>query len=126
MRVGITFSSLGLLRSEHLIMLKEAKKKCDYLIVGLQLYPSIENFDKKVSAQSSIIKKYIQLKRLKFVDEIIPYVSEQDIEDVLRSFKIDVLIKRDDYEAVNFTGKEYCKEKRIEIYYYPTQRKSYN
>ncbi|MDA1176943.1 MAG: glycerol-3-phosphate cytidylyltransferase, partial [Bacteroidetes bacterium] len=53
----------------------------------------------------------------KYVDEIIPYVLEQDVEDILRSFKIDVRIIGEEYKTVNFTGKEYCKEKGIEIYY---------
>ena len=37
MRVGITFSSFDLLHAGHVMMLKEAKKQCDHLIVGLQL-----------------------------------------------------------------------------------------
>jgi len=51
------------------------------------------------------------------VDEIIPYVLEQDVEDILRSFKIDVRIIGEEYKTIDFTGKEYCKEKGIIIYY---------
>jgi glycerol-3-phosphate cytidylyltransferase len=116
MKVGITFSSFDLLHAGHVVMLKEAKKHCDYLIVGLQLDPSIERPNKNSPSQS-IIERYIQLKGSKYVDEIIPYESEQDVEDILRSFKIDVRIIGEEYKTVDFTGKKYCIEKEIEIYY---------
>lgn len=116
MRVGITFSSFDLLHAGHVVMLKEAKKQCDYLIVGLQLDPSLDRSEKNKPSQS-IIERYIQLKGSLYVDEIVPYVLEQDIEDILRSFKIDVRIIGDEYRNINFTGKEYCTKKGIEIYY---------
>ena len=117
MRVGITFSSFDLSYPGHLVMLKEAKKQCDYLIVGLQLYTSHDRSKKNAHVQS-IIDRYIQLKGSNYVDEIIPYVLEQDVEDILRSFKIDVQIIGEEYKNVDFTGKEYCTEKGIEIHYY--------
>ena len=116
MRVGITFSSFDLLHPGHVLMLKEAKNQCDYLIVGLQLDPSIDRSNKNSPSQS-IIERYIQLKGSKYGDEIVPYVSEQDITDILQSFKIDVRIIGDEYQDKNFTGRGYCEEKGIEIYY---------
>ena len=116
MKVGITFSSFDLLHAGHVVMLEEAKKQCDYLIVGLQLDPSIDRPNKNIPSQS-IIERYIQLKGSKYVDEIIPYVIEQDVKDILRSFKIHVRIIGEEYKNVDFTGKEYCIKKGIEIYY---------
>ena len=116
MRVGITFSSFDLLHAGHVMMLKEAKKQCDYLIVGLQLDPSLDRPEKNEPSQS-IIERYIQLKGSKYVDEIVPYGLEQDVQDMLRSFKIDVRIIGEEYENINFTGKDYCIKKGIEIYY---------
>ena len=116
MKIGITFSSFDLLHAGHVMMLKEAKKQCDYLIVGLQLDPSIERSNKNAPSQS-IIERYIQLKGSKYVDEIIPYVAEQDVEDILRSFKINVRIIGEEYKNIDFTGKDYCLKKHIKIYY---------
>ena len=116
MRVGITFSAFDLLHAGHVVMLKEAKKQCDYLIVGLHLDPSHDRIEKNKPSQS-IIERYIQLKGSKYVDEIVPYVVEQDVKDILRSFKIDVRIIGEEYENINFTGKDYCIKKGIEIYY---------
>jgi glycerol-3-phosphate cytidylyltransferase len=116
MRVGITFSTFDLLHAGHIKMLEEAKTQCDYLIVGLQLDPSLYRDEKNAPTQT-ITERYIQLKGCKFVDEIVPYVSEQDLEDILRSFKLDVRIIGEEYRDKPFTGREYCQEKGIELYF---------
>ena len=116
MKIGITCSSFDLFHAGHVKMLEEAKSKCDYLIVGLQLDPSIDR-PKKNNPSQSIIERYIQLKGSKYVDEIVPYVLEQDVEDILRSFKIDVRVIGEEYKTIDFTGKEYCIKKGIEIHY---------
>jgi glycerol-3-phosphate cytidylyltransferase len=116
MKVGITFSTFNLIHAEHAKMLEEAKHQCDYLIVGLQLDPSIDRPEKNAPLQS-IVERYIQFKESKYVDEIVPYTSEQDLEDILRSFKFDVRIIGDEYKDKNYTSRTYCEEKGIEIYY---------
>jgi len=116
MKVGITFSTFDLFHAGHVKMIEEAKCQCDYLIVGLQLDPSIERKEKNKPTQS-IIERYIQLKGSKHIDEIIPYVTEEDLMDILTSFKIDVRIIGEEYKEKSFTGKAYCEEKGIIIYY---------
>lgn len=116
MKVGITFSAFDLLHAGHIKMLEEAKKQCDYLIVGLQTDPTLDRPEKNRPVQS-VVERYIQLKGCKFVDEIVPYATEQDLEDILRSFDIDVRIIGDEYKHKNFTGRDYCEEKGIELYY---------
>ncbi len=116
MKIGITFSAFDLLHAGHIKMLEEAKRQCDYLIVGLQTDPTIDRPDKNHPTQT-VVERYIQLKGCRFVDEIIPYATEQDLEDILRSFKIDVRILGDEYKEKNFTGRAYCEGKGIELYY---------
>ena len=116
MKVGITFSTFDLFHAGHVKMLEEAKTQCDYLIVGLHLDPSIERKEKNKPAQS-IIERYIQLKGSKHIDEIVPYVTEADLMDILTSFKIDVRIIGEEYKEKAFTGKAYCEEKGIKLYY---------
>ncbi|RTY91234.1 glycerol-3-phosphate cytidylyltransferase [Flavobacterium sp. RSP46] len=116
MRVGITFSAFDLFHAGHVKMLEEAKRHCDYLIVGLQTDPTLDRLGKNQPAQT-VVERYIQLKGCKFVDEIVPYATEQDLEDILRSFKIDVRIIGDEYKEETFTGRVYCEEKGIELYY---------
>lgn len=116
MKVGITFSTFDLLHAGHVKMLEEAKRVCDYLIVGLQLDPSIDRAEKNAPTQT-IIERYIQLKGCIHVDEIVPYVTENDLLDILQSFKIDVRIVGDEYLEKQYTGRSYCEEKGIEVYY---------
>ena len=91
MKVGITFSTFDLFHAGHVKMLEEAKRQCDYLIVGLQLDPSLNRPEKNAPSQT-IIERYTQLKGSKHIDDIVPYVSEQDLADILRSFKLSVRI----------------------------------
>ncbi|WP_231561207.1 adenylyltransferase/cytidyltransferase family protein [Sphingobacterium sp. T2] len=97
-------------------MLEEAKRQCDYLIVGLQTDPTIDR-PEKIKPTQTVVERYIQLKACKYVDEIVPYATEQDLEDILRSFKIDVRIIGEEYRDKNFTGRAYCEEKGIELYF---------
>ena len=116
MKRGITFSAFDLLHAGHIKMLEEAKQNCDYLIVGLQTDPTIDRPTKNKPTQT-VVERYIQLKGCKFVDEIVPYATEQDLEDILMSFIIDVRIVGDEYQYKDFTGRKYCEDKGIELYF---------
>jgi glycerol-3-phosphate cytidylyltransferase len=115
-KVGITFSAFDLLHAGHIKMLEDAKQQCDYLIVGLQTDPTIDRPEKNKPVQT-VVERYIQLKGCKFVDEIVPYTTEEDLVDILQSFKIDVRILGDEYQDKNFTGREYCEKSGIQLYY---------
>jgi len=82
----------------------------------LQLDPSIDRAEKNKPVQS-IIERYIQVSSCKFVDEVVPYITEKDLDEILRSFKIDVRIIGEEYRDKDFTGKAYCEQKGIELYY---------
>ena len=116
MIVGITFSCFDLFHAGHIKMLEEARAQCDYLITGLQVDPTLDRPEKNKPIQS-VVERYIQLKSCKYVDEIVPYISEQDLLDILTSFKIHKRIIGEEYRKIDFTGKDYCKKKGIEIYY---------
>ena len=114
--VGITFSTFDFFHAGHVKMLEEAKTVCDYLIVGLQLDPSLDRPEKNKPVQS-VIERYIQVSSCKYVDEVVPYVTEKDLDEILRSFKIDVRIIGEEYQDKDFTGKVYCEQKGIALYY---------
>ncbi len=97
-------------------MLKEAKDQCDYLIVGLQADPSIDREEKNKPVQN-IVERYTQLKAVKYVDEIIPYVREKDLEDILQMYRIDVRVIGEEYKDKEYTGREICESKGIRVHY---------
>lgn len=115
-RVGITFSTFDLLHAGRIMMLAEAKRQCDYLIVGLQMDPTLDRPEKNAPTQT-VVERYIQLRGCQYVDEIVPYSTEQDLEDILRSFKLDVRIVGDEYRESAFTGRDYCETSGIELYF---------
>lgn len=116
MKIGITFSSFDLFHSGHVAMLKEAKANCDYMMVGLQTDPTIDRPEKNKPIQSTF-ERYVQLEGCKYIDQIIPYETEKDLVDILLTYDIDVRFIGEEYKTKQFTGKQLCVDKGIEIYY---------
>jgi len=116
MRVGFTCSTFDLLHAGHVQMLREAKEQCDYLICGLQMDPSIDRSEKNAPIQT-VVERYTQLKAVKYVDEIIPYSTEKDLEDILTMYHIDVRILGEEYRDGTFTGRAICASRDIELYF---------
>jgi len=115
-KIGFTCSTFDLFHAGHIIMLKEAKNQCDYLIVGLQTDPTLDRKEKNKPVQS-IFERYVQLQACKYVDEIVVYATEKDLVDILLSFPIDVRILGDEYEHKQFTGRQECITKGIKFYF---------
>jgi len=115
--VGITFSAFDLLHAGHIVMLREAKNHCDYLIAGIQTDPTIDRPDSKNKPVQSLVERYSQLSAVKYVDEIIPYQTEQDLIDILSMYEIDVRILGDEYKEKDFTGKDICNKRGIDLYF---------
>lgn len=103
MKIGFTCSTFDLFHAGHIIMLKEAKTKCDYLIVGLQTDPTVDRKWKNKPVQS-VFERFVQLQACKYVDEIIPYTTEKELLDILQSYPIDVRILGEEYVDKQFTG----------------------
>lgn len=115
-KVGFTCSTFDLLHAGHVAMLREATNICDTLIVGLQVDPSVDRTDKNKPVQT-LVERYAQLKAIGYVDEIVPYQTEQDLEDILAMFQIDVRILGEEYRDKDFTGKDICKKRGIQLYF---------
>tara|TARA_B000000532_G_C18679477_1_gene324681 strand:+ start:258 stop:665 length:408 start_codon:yes stop_codon:yes gene_type:complete len=116
MKIGFTASTFDLLHAGHVQMLREAKEQCDYLICGLQTDPTIDRKEKNAPIQT-IVERYTQLNGIKYVDEIIPYSTEQDLEDILSMYDIHVRILGEEYRDKEFTGRDICKKRDIELYF---------
>lgn len=103
MKIGFTCSTFDLFHAGHIMMLKEAKQQCDYLIVGLQTDPSIDR-DWKNKPVQTLFERYVQLQACRYVDEIVPYSTEGELLDILVSYPIDVRIIGEEYRNKQFTG----------------------
>ena len=116
MVVGFTCSAFDLLHAGHIQMLRDAKEQCDYLICGLQIDPSLDRAEKNAPIQT-VVERYTQLKAVSYVDEIIPYLTESDLCDILSMYHIDVRVLGDEYKEKDFTGKDICKKRGIQLYF---------
>lgn len=114
--VGFTCGAFDLLHAGHIVMLEETKQHCDYLIVGLQTDPTIDRKEKNKPVQS-VYERFIQLNAVRYVDEIIPYDTEESLLDLLQSQHIDYRFVGEDYRDKDFTGNDLP----IEVFY--TSRK---
>ena len=116
MRIGFTCSTFDLLHAGHIQMLRDAKEQCEYLICGLQIDPSLDRPEKNSPVQT-IVERYTQLSAIKYVDEIIPYQTETDLEDILNMLHIDVRILGEEYKNGKFTGRAICAKRGIELFF---------
>jgi len=117
LKVGIVFSSFDLFHAGHVAMLAEAKNHCDYLIAALQTDPTIDRPDTKNPPIQSIVERQIQVSTNRNVDEVVVYQTEKDLEDLLLILPVDVRILGVEYKDVDFTGKQICLNRGIEIVY---------
>ena len=116
MKIGITCSTFDLFHAGHIKMLEEAKEVCDYLIVALQVDPTLDRPEKNKPIQS-IVERYIQVSACKYVDQVVPYVTEQDLEDIFSAYDLDIRIIGEEYRDRDFTAKDICIKRNIDIYY---------
>lgn len=118
MKIGFNCSSFDLFHAGHVTMLKMEKELCDYLIVALQVDPTVDRPGIKNKPTQSIYERYVQLQACKYVDEILVYSTEYDLQQLLMTQTIDIRFLSEEYLNRDFTGKQYCIQNGIELYYH--------
>ena len=113
-KIGFTCSCFDLLHAGHILMLKDAKEQCDYLIVGLQTDSTIDRSNIKNKPVQSLEERKIQLEAVKYIDEIIIYSSEKELYKLLKKLNPTIRILGSDYKGKDFTGKDL----KTKIYYH--------
>jgi len=121
MKIGFNCSSFDLLHAGHVTMLKMEKQLCDYLIVALQIDPTIDRPGIKNKPVQSAYERYVQLQACKYVDEILIYETEYDLLQLLMTQKIDIRFLSDEYLNRDFTGKQWCMNNGVELHYHKRQ-----
>ena len=115
-KIGITCSTFDLLHAGHVVMLEEAKRHCDYLIAALQVDPTLDRQTKNKPIQS-IVERQIQLADVKYVDEIVMYSTENELEDLFLTLPLEIRILGTEYRDKEFTAKQICLDRNIELFY---------
>jgi glycerol-3-phosphate cytidylyltransferase len=121
MKIGFNCSSFDLLHAGHVTMLKMEKQLCDYLIVALQIDPTVDRPGIKNKPVQSAYERYVQLQGCKYVNEILIYETEFDLLQLLMTQKIDIRFLSDEYLNRDFTGKQWCIDNGVELHYHKRQ-----
>lgn len=121
MKIGFTCSTFDLFHAGHVMMLEEAKKQCEFLIVGLQTDPTIDRPNTKNKPVQGVFERWAQLKACKFVDQIVPYSTEKELRDILLSFPINIRVLGEEYKDKEFTGHDIPME-----FYFNKRRHSFS
>lgn len=104
-------------------MLKMEKEMCDWLIVALQVDPTIDRPGIKNKPTQSVYERYVQVQGCKYVDEILVYETEEDLLNMIMTQTIDIRFLSEEYKDRDFTGKQYCIDNGIEIHYHKRRHK---
>ena len=118
MKIGFNCSSFDLFHAGHITMLKMEKEMCDYLKVALQVDPTVDRPGVKNKPAQTVYERYVQLQGCKYVDEILVYETEADLLNLIQTQTIDIRFLSEEYENRDFTGKQYCIDNGIEIFYH--------
>ena len=121
MKIGFNCSSFDLLTAGHVTMMRQEKELCDYLKVALQVDPTIDRPGIKNKPVQSIYERYVQLQACKYVDEIVVYSTEYDLLQLIMTQTMHIRFLSEEYLNRDFTGKQYCIENGIELYYHKRQ-----
>ena len=107
---GFTCGTFDLLHAGHILLLKHAKTKCTHLIVGLQVDPTVDRPDKNKPIQS-LYERQLQLEACKYVDEIIVYQTEKDLELICKTVDFTIRFLGKEYANTIFTGHDILMKK---------------
>lgn len=117
-KIGFNCSTFDLFHTGHVTMLREEKKHCDHLIVAIQVDPTIDRPDTKNKPIQSIYERFVQVSSCKYVDEVIVYSTEEDLLNLLKTIQIDIRFLGDEYKTKDFTGKQWCLDHGVELFYH--------
>ena len=113
MKIGFYPMVADILHTGHVIALEYASTHCDKLIVGLHCNPNYKH------PVQSIYERYMQLKAVKYVDEIIPYSDIDDVRNAILSLNFDVYFLGEDHYGKDWECKEVVESLNKEVIYIP-------
>jgi glycerol-3-phosphate cytidylyltransferase len=121
MKIGFNCSCFDLFHAGHVTMLKMEKSRCDYLKVALQVDPTADRPGLKNKPTQSIYERYVQVQACKYVDEILLYDTEKELLNLIMTQDMHIRFLSDEYLYRDFTGKQYCMDNGIELFYHKRQ-----
>lgn len=113
--IGLYPMAADILHTGHYLAIEEASHNCDYLIVALNCKPDGKN------PVQSIYERYMQLRGVKFIDEVIPYEGKKDLEKIAASLRYEVRFLGEEYKELDWDGKTIERNLNKSFYFLPRQ-----
>lgn len=110
--LGITAGAFDLLHPGHLLMLEQASKQCDELIVMLQSNPRIDRPEKGELAET-LLERHVRLVACRWVAHIIPYDTERDLLNALHIIPWSKRFLDERYKGAIYTGHDLRPEDHV-------------
>lgn len=105
-RIGFVASCFDLLHAGHVLMLEDAKSRCDLLVVALQTDPTLDRPDSKNKPVQDYEERKIMISAIRHIDEVIEYATEKDLATILAKLSPDIRVLGSDWEGKPYTGHE--------------------
>ena len=105
---GFVCGVFDMYHAGHVMMLKECRENCDYLIVAVN---EAENIDTKINPGKklplySIEERVMIMGSCKYVDKVLTYNSEDELLALMKKYSPDIRFLGDDYREKKITGSE--------------------
>ena len=115
MKKGFVCGVFDMYHAGHVLMLKECKENCDYLVVALN---KADNIDYSINPNKtkplySIEERVTIIESCSFVDEVLTYDSEEELYTLMKGLGLGIRFLGDDYKGKPITGSDL----NIPIYY---------
>ena len=100
---GVVAGSFDLIHPGYVKLFAEAKTVCTHLTVALHADPTLER-PNKLRPILPVDDRELVLKSIRYVDDVVPYRTEQDLYAILAAGDFDVRFLGDDYRDREVTG----------------------
>ena len=107
--IGFTNGCFDLLHEGHLYLIKEAKKRCDFLIIGLNSDESVKLLKGEGRPIENQEQRAKNLSKMEEVDAIAIFNTETP-ENIIKDLNPDILIKGGDYNKTDIVGSKFVIE----------------
>lgn len=94
----------------HIELLNYAKSTGNYLLVCIDTDRRVKKLKGKTRPINNQNDRKFLLENLKSVDRVELFDSEEELENILKAFEPDIMVKGSDYRDKPIVGSQYCKE----------------
>ena len=107
--IGFTNGCFDLLHEGHLHLIRESKKRCDFLIIGLNSDESVKILKGENRPIENQEQRAMNLSKLEEVDAITIFNTETP-ENIIKDLNPNILIKGGDYNKTDIVGSRFVIE----------------